>query len=854
MEKYEVRGMSCAACQARVEKAVSKVPGVTSCSVSLITNSMGVEGDASKDDIIKAVEDAGYSASVKGSKTEYEESDYREEIKSLEDTETPALKKRLGASVLVLLVLMYFSMGHSMFGWPLPGFFSGNHVAVGLVQMILSLIIMIINRKFFINGIKGLLHGGPNMDTLVAMGSGVSFLWSTFVLFKMTGDQMAMDEEALMQEMHGLYFESAAMILTLITIGKMLEAMSKGRTTDALKSLMKLAPEEAVILSNGHEETVPVKDVKPGDIYRVRPGESIPVDGVIVKGSTSVDESALTGESIPVDKGEGDTVSAATINASGSIEARATRVGKDTTLSKIIKMVGDAQATNAPIAKTADKVSGIFVPVVIVIALVTTAVWLILGAGAGTALERGIAVLVVSCPCALGLATPVAIMVGSGVGARNGILFKTSEALELTGRTKIAALDKTGTITKGAPEVTGVFPAGGKTEKDLLVLASMLEQKSSHPLAKAVTEKAKAEGLFKDTDIEITEIPGKGVKHGEGDVPDYAAGKYDYISGISGIPEEDRASYEAASKTGKTTLFFSQGSSYAGRIELADTIKDDSVEAIKELIDEGIRPVMISGDDPDTAKAIAEEAGIKEVIGGVLPDGKDTVIQGLSKEGMVMMVGDGINDAPALTRADIGVAIGAGADVAIDAADVVLMNSSLKDVPAAVRLAKATLRNIHENLFWAFFYNILLIPLAAGVYSGILGWTMQPMWGAAAMSLSSFFVVMNALRLNLVKIKGAGKSKETKVQAAKAGADMDDEAGAKESEEDMIEKEVMIEGMMCEHCEATVKKALEALDGIEEASPDHEKNRAVIRLSKEVSEDDIRKAIEDKDYSFKGIA
>ncbi|MBQ1490154.1 MAG: heavy metal translocating P-type ATPase [Eubacterium sp.] len=841
MEQYTVTGMSCAACQARVEKAVSGVPGVTSCSVSLLTNSMGVEGTAGEAEIIKAVTDAGYGASRKGGSTQQTGTAlYTEEEEALKDHETPVLKRRLLTSVGFLLVLMYFSMGHTMFGWPVPAFFEGNPIGIALLQMILAAIVMLINKKFFTSGFKSLIHRAPNMDTLVAMGSAVSFGWSTLVLFKMTRDQAIGDLNAVMAGHHGLYFEAAAMIVTLITIGKMLEAMSKGRTTDALKGLMRLAPKTAVILADGQEKEVPIDQVQIGDIFVVRPGENIPVDGIITEGSSAVDESALTGESIPVDKEPGDTVSAATLNQSGFIRARATRVGRDTTLAQIIQMVSDAAATKAPIAKIADKVSGIFVPAVLIIAAVTAVIWLACGADLGYALARGISVLVISCPCALGLATPVAIMVGNGLGAKNGILFKTAESLEETGRMHIVALDKTGTITRGEPQVTDIVPAEGVSAEELLAAAYALEIKSEHPLARAIVTRAEADGTPVYDVTDFAAVAGNGLVGTLG-ASKLAGGNLRFISGKAEVPADAQASADTLAGEGKTCLFFSKDGAYLGTIAVADTIKDDSAQAVAELKNMGIHVVMLTGDNERTAKAIGAQAGVDEVIAGVLPTGKERVIRRLQKRGKVAMVGDGINDAPALTRADMGIAIGAGTDVAIDAADVVLMNSKLTDVSAAIRLSRQTVKNIHENLFWAFFYNLILIPVAAGAYVHLTGWTMNPMLGAAAMSLSSFCVVSNALRLNLFELHNASKDKKIKNT-------MNDQ-----EENTEMEKKMNIEGMMCTHCEATVKKALEALDGVEAAEVSHEANSAVVTMSKEVADDVLKKAVEDKDYTVLSI-
>ncbi len=853
MEQYDVTGMSCAACQAHVEKAVSQVPGVESCSVSLLTNSMGVEGTASPGAIIQAVENAGYGATlrippadfvVEGDRASHDP--YAAEKEALRDKETPMLKKRLISSVLLLLVLMYFSMGHSMLGLPVPAFI-GNPMALGIVQMILALVIMFINRKFFISGVRSVLHGAPNMDTLVAMGSGISFLWSLFVLLKMMGSAAEGDMAGAHEMLHGLYFESAAMIVTLITIGKLLEAVSKGRTTDALKGLMKLAPETACKLVDGKEVTVPIDEIRVGDVFAVRPGESIPVDGVIISGVTAVDESCLTGESIPVDKEEGDTVSAATVNTSGYIRAKASRVGRDTTLSQIIKMVSDAAATKAPIARIADKVSAVFVPVVLLIALVTAAVWMMLGKDAGFALERAISVLVISCPCALGLATPVAIMVGNGVGARNGILFKTSESLEMTGKVSQIALDKTGTITKGQPEVTDVYESD---DLDALIrCAYSLEKMSEHPLAKAVVGFADKRGAKAFEVTGFKAAAGNGLT-GEINGKAAAGGSRNFIKQICSIPEDLCVKYAELSKKGKTCVFFAEEGRCLGMMAISDAIKPDSRKAVDEIKSMGIEVVMLTGDNEVTAASIAEEAGVDKVIGNVLPDGKEKVIRELSEKGRTAMVGDGINDAPALTRADIGIAIGAGTDVAIDAADVVLMNSSLMDAANAVRLSRATVRNIHENLFWAFFYNVLLIPLAAGVYTGLLGWTMNPMWGAAAMSLSSFCVCMNALRLNLIKLHH--DSGNLNINFVETENKEDNNTDVRE-EEDTVEKVIGVEGMMCEHCEATVKKALEAVDGVESAEASHEKNQAIVKLSSDVDDETLRKAIEDHDYKVTTI-
>ncbi len=836
MEQYTVTGMSCAACSARVEKAVSAVPGVTSCSVSLLTNSMGVEGSATPDAVISAVQAAGYGASLKGAAQSVPS--IAEQEDALADHETPVLKRRLIASLGFLIVLMYFSMGHMMWGWPLPSFFDGNHVAMGLIQMLLTIAVMVINQKFFINGFKSLFHGAPNMDTLVALGATASFGYSTYALFAMTGAQVRGDAAAVMSYMHEFYFESAAMILALITVGKMLEARSKGKTTDALKSLMKLAPQTATLLRNGQEVTVPIAQVKRGDVFVVRPGENIPVDGVILEGESAVNESALTGESIPVDKAVGDSVSAATTNQSGFLRCEATRVGEDTTLSQIIKMVSDAAATKAPIAKVADKVSGVFVPTVITIAVITTAVWLLCGKSIGFALARGISVLVISCPCALGLATPVAIMVGNGLGAKNGILFKTAVSLEETGKTEIVALDKTGTITKGEPRVTDVLPADGLTESALLALAAALEQRSEHPLARAVMLRVEEDKLSVSEVSDFRALPGNGLTATLND-EELLGGSLSFISTKADVPQALRDKAEALAEEGKTPLLFARGGKLAGVIAVADIIKEDSPAAIAALRNMGIHVVMLTGDNEKTARAIGRQAGVDEVIASVLPEGKESVIRRLQKQGKVAMVGDGINDAPALTRADIGIAIGAGTDVAIDAADVVLMKSQLSDVPAAIRLSRATLRNIHENLFWAFFYNIIGIPLAAGVWIPIFGWTLNPMFGAAAMSLSSFCVVSNALRLNLFKLHDAGKDKKIKKKHHK--------------EETTMEKTMKIEGMMCGHCEAAVKKALEAVDGVASAEVSHTSGTAVVTLSKPVDSAVLKKAVEDKDYKVTSI-
>ena len=851
MKQYTVTGMSCAACSARVEKAVSKVPGVTSCSVSLLTNSMGVEGDVPEQAVISAVEAAGYGAAPKGQGTGAGSSAdaasagtqnmYSSQEEALADHETPVLKKRLWWSVGFLAVLMYISMGHMMWGWPLPHFFDNNHVAMGLAQMLLTIIIMVINQKFFISGFKSLFHGAPNMDTLVAMGSTAAFVYSTYALFAMTGAQVNGDIAAVMSYMHEFYFESAAMILTLITVGKMLEARSKGKTTDALKGLMKLAPKTATIVKDGIETVVPVEAVAKDDIFVVRPGENIPVDGIVIEGSSAVNESALTGESIPVDKAEGDNVSAATINQSGFIRCRATRVGEDTTLSQIIQMVSDAAATKAPIAKVADKVSGVFVPAVITIAMITIIAWIIAGQSFGFALARGISVLVISCPCALGLATPVAIMVGNGMGAKNGILFKTAVSLEETGKIQVVALDKTGTITRGEPEVTDIIPAEGYTENELLGKALALEAKSEHPLAGAIVRRGSEKSITPDEVTEFTALPGNGLKARlDGSV--ITGGSLSYISNLVNVSEDMKKQADSLAELGRTPLLFAEDDCLIGIIAVADVIKEDSPRAVEELKNMGIHVVMLTGDNERTARAIGAQAGVDEVIAGVLPDGKESVIRSLKKRGRVAMVGDGINDAPALTRADIGIAIGAGADIAMDAADIVLMKSSLADVPAAVRLSRATLTNIHENLFWAFFYNVIGIPLAAGVWIPLFHWQLNPMFGAAAMSLSSFCVVSNALRLNLFDMHNAKKDKKIKMKNNNM-----------KKENNSMEKTMNIEGMMCGHCEATVKKALEAVDGVAEAVVSHENGTAVVKLDKSVDDSVLRKAVEDHDYKVTGI-
>ena len=857
MEQYNVTGMSCAACSARVEKAVSKVPGVASCSVSLLTNSMGVEGTASSAEIIKAVQDAGYGASPKRAGAAAASSTSAD-LDALADHETPKLKRRLIASLGFLLVLMYFSMGHMMWGWPLPHWFDGNHVAMGLVQLLLAGIVMVINQKFFINGFKGLIHGAPNMDTLVALGSMASFVWSTYALFAMTRAQVDGNDELVMHYMMEFYFESAAMILTLITVGKMLEARSKGKTTDALKSLMKLAPKTATLVRDGAEVTVAIADVQKGDVFVVRPGENIPVDGVVLEGTSAVNESALTGESIPVDKAVGDKVSAATTNQSGFLRCEATRVGEDTTLAQIIKMVSDAAATKAPIAKIADTVSGFFVPAVISIAVVTTIVWLLLGHELGYALARGISVLVISCPCALGLATPVAIMVGNGLGAKNGILFKTAASLEAAGRTQIVALDKTGTITEGAPRVTDLLPAEGVSETELLTLAAALESRSEHPLAKAVLADAEAKAITPPEVTDFAALPGNGLAAKLNGMDIYA-GNAAFIQTKLTLPAALAQQAEKLASEGKTPLFFGGAGRLLGVIAVADTIKEDSPEAIRQLQNMGIRVVMLTGDNQRTADAIGRQAGVDEVIAGVLPDGKETVIRQLQASGKVAMVGDGINDAPALTRADTGIAIGAGTDVAIDAADVVLMNSKLSDVPAAIRLSRATLRNIHENLFWAFIYNIIGIPLAAGLFIPF-GLTLNPMFGAAAMSLSSFCVVSNALRLNLFDLhstrhdhKTASPAAAPVQSAAENNKKSDAEAPEVKTEDNTMKKTLKVEGMMCGHCEARVKKALEALPEVDEAVVSHEAGTAIVTLNAEVADDVLKKAVEDQDYPVTGI-
>ena len=857
MEQYNVTGMSCAACSARVEKAVKKVPGVTSCSVSLLTNSMGVEGTASPAAILSAVQEAGYGASPKNASSS-KASDASADLDALADHETPKLKRRLIASLGFLLVLMYFSMGHMMWGWPLPHWFDGNHIAMGLVQLILAGIVMVINQKFFISGFKGLIHGAPNMDTLVALGSMASYVWSTYALFAMTDAQLHGNDALVMHYMMEFYFESAAMILTLITVGKMLEARSKGKTTDALKSLMKLAPKTATLVRDGAEVTVSIADVQKGDIFVVRPGENIPVDGLVLEGVSAVNESALTGESIPVDKAAGDRVSAATTNQSGFLRCEATRVGEDTTLSQIIKMVSDAAATKAPIAKIADTVSGYFVPAVISIAVLTTIVWLLLGRELGYALARGISVLVISCPCALGLATPVAIMVGNGLGAKNGILFKTAASLEATGRTQIVALDKTGTITEGAPRVTDLLPAEGVSETELLTLAAALESRSEHPLAKAVLACSEAKAITPPTVTDFAALPGNGLA-AKLDGVDIFGGSASFIQSKLSLPAALTQQAEQLAAEGKTPLFFGGAGHLLGVIAVADTIKADSPEAIRQLQNMGIRVVMLTGDNQRTADAIGRQAGVDEVIAGVLPDGKEAVIRQLQASGKVAMVGDGINDAPALTRADTGIAIGAGIDVAIDAADVVLMNSRLSDVPAAIRLSRAALRNIHENLFWAFIYNIIGIPLAAGLFIPF-GLTLNPMFGAAAMSLSSFCVVSNALRLNLFDLhstkhdhKKASPAAVSAQSAAENNTPSDTEAPDGKMEDDPMKKTLNIEGMMCCHCEARVKKALEAIPGVSEAVASHTDGTAVVTLTEDVADDVLKNAVEAQDYKVTGI-
>ncbi len=848
MEQYTITGMSCAACSSRVEKAVSKVEGVTSCSVSLLTNSMGVEGTAAKEDIIHAVEEAGYGASQKGSREQGTDSVDMDE--ALADHETPLLKKRLCASVVFLLLLMYLSMGNMMWGWPLPSGMEDNHVAMGILQMLLTIVIMVINQRFFISGFKSLWHRSPNMDTLVALGAGAAFLYSTYALFAMTDAMHRMDMASVMYYMDEFYFESAAMILTLITVGKMLEARSKGRTTDALKGLMKLAPKTVTILQNGTERTVPVEQVNKGDVFVVRPGESIPVDGVILQGNSAVDESALTGESIPVDKETGDMVSAATMNQSGFIRCEAVRVGEDTTLSQIIQMVSDAAATKAPIAKVADRVSGVFVPVVIAIAVVTFLVWILCGQTFGYALARAISVLVISCPCALGLATPVAIMVGSGVGARNGIMFKTAASLEEAGKVQIVALDKTGTITRGEPEVTDIVPVDGIAEEELLSAAFSLEKNSEHPLARAVLAYGEKMGYQADEVTDFQVLPGNGLTAVRKGTVLYG-GNWEFISDKVTVPEEVRRKADSLSSQGKTPLYFAIGGDLAGIIAVADVIKEDSPQAVQELQNMGIHVVMLTGDNERTAKAIGSQAGVDDVIAGVLPDGKESVIRTLKEKGRTAMVGDGINDAPALTRADTGIAIGAGTDIAIDAADVVLMKSRLRDVPAAIRLSRAALRNIHENLFWAFIYNVIGIPLAAGVWIPVFGWQLNPMFGAAAMSLSSFCVVTNALRLNFKKVHDARH--DWKRSGRRGVIDHIDQNEVEEMEDGVMKKTLEVEGMMCEHCEGRVQKALEGMNQVEQAKVSHKKGTAVVKLNEEVAEDALRKAVEDQGYRVVSI-
>lgn len=837
MKQYNVTGMSCAACSTRVEKAVTKLEGVTACSVSLLTNSMGVEGEVAPETVIRAVEEAGYGASLKGAEKKQSVSEQEDVLK---DRETPLLKKRLFSSIIFLIILMYISMGHMMWNWPLPAFFMDNHVAMGLLQLLLTVIIMVINQKFFISGFKSLFHKAPNMDTLVALGSSAAFVYSTYALFAMTDAQVKGDMDVVMHYMHEFYFESAAMILTLITVGKMLEAHAKGKTTDALKGLMQLAPKTAVILKDGKEQEVSIEQVKKGDLFVVRPGENIPVDGVIVEGSSAINESALTGESIPVDKEKGDDIFAATINQSGFLTCEATKVGEDTTLSKIIQMVSDAAATKAPIAKVADKVSGVFVPVVILLALLTIAVWLLAGESVGFSLARGISVLVISCPCALGLATPVAIMVGNGVGAKNGILFKTAESIEQTGKMDVIALDKTGTITKGEPTVTDVIPGEGITEEALVEYAASLESKSEHPLASAIIQYAGEQNIQMDEVTEFTALPGNGLtakQKGE----QLFGGNQIWIQKQVTIADTVLQKAEMLAKEGKTPLFFAKEKTFLGIIAVADVIKEDSARAVKQLQDMGLRVVMLTGDNENTAKAIGRQAGVDQVIADVLPEGKEQVVRQLQKQGKVAMVGDGINDAPALTRADMGIAIGAGTDIAIDAADVVLMKSRLLDVPAAIRLSRATLKNIHENLFWAFFYNVIGIPLAAGIWIPIFGWKLNPMFGAVAMSLSSFCVVTNALRLNLCRLYDTKKDRKRK------------QRNQKQQEDAIMTKTMKIEGMMCGHCEARVKKALEALPQVTEAEVSHKKGTAVVTLAEEISDAELTKAVEEQDYTVTSV-
>ena len=862
MEQYNVTGMSCAACSARVEKAVGKVPGVENCSVSLLTNSMGVEGTATVDAVIAAVEEAGYGATLKSAKNERHGMNQSEQNcaeDALKDRETPKMKRRLIASLCFLIPLMYLSMGHMMWGWPLPVFLEGNHVAMGLAQLLLTTIVMVINQKFFISGWKGMIHRAPNMDTLVALGAGASYGYSVYALFAMTAAQTAGDMDHVMELMHEFYFESAAMILTLITVGKMLEAHSKGKTTDALKSLMKLAPKTATLLRDGKEQEVSIDQVRRGDQFVVRPGENIPVDGIVLEGNSAVDEAALTGESIPVDKAEGDKVSAATMNQSGFLRCEATRVGEDTTLSQIIQMVSDAAATKAPIAKVADKVSGVFVPTVISIAIVTMIVWLLVGESVGFALARGISVLVISCPCALGLATPVAIMVGNGMGAKNGIMFKTAVSLEETGKTEIVALDKTGTITR-EPKVTDLIPADGMTEHELLFFANALEKKSEHPLARAILAKAEENGEAgqKSEITQFQAVPGNGLSGKLGEDRLYG-GNFKFISDKMKISASIKEQAEQLAQQGKTPLFFGKNEQFLGMIAVADVIKEDSPQAVKELQNMGIHVVMLTGDNERTAKAIGEQAGVDEVIAGVLPEGKEQVIRKLKEKGKVAMVGDGINDAPALTRADMGIAIGAGTDIAIDAADVVLMKSRLSDVPAAIRMSRATLRNIHENLFWAFFYNAIGIPLAAGIWIPVFGWKLNPMFGAAAMSLSSFCVVTNALRLNLFKMYDASKDRKRKMKKVETAENtvsdivLTDKNESENKEETKMTKTMKIEGMMCGHCEAAVKKALEALEQVDTAEVSHEAGTAVVTLNSEISNEVLKKTVEDKDYTVTAI-
>lgn len=837
MKQYNVTGMSCAACSTRVEKAVTKLEGVTACSVSLLTNSMGVEGEVAPETVIRAVEEAGYGASLKGAEKKQSVSEQEDALK---DRETPILKKRLFSSIIFLIILMYISMGHMMWNWLLPAFFMDNHVAMGLLQLLLTVIIMVINQKFFISGFKSLFHKAPNMDTLVALGSSAAFVYSTYALFAMTDAQVKGDMDAVMHYMHEFYFESAAMILTLITVGKMLEAHAKGKTTDALKGLMQLAPKTAVILKDGKEQEVSIEQVKKGDLFVVRPGENIPVDGIIVEGSSAINESALTGESIPVDKEKGDDIFAATINQSGFLTCEATKVGEDTTLSKIIQMVSDAAATKAPIAKVADKVSGVFVPVVILLALVTIVVWLLAGESVGFSLARGISVLVISCPCALGLATPVAIMVGNGVGAKNGILFKTAESIEQTGKMDVIALDKTGTITKGEPTVTDVIPGEGITEEALVEYAASLESKSEHPLASAIIQYAGEQNIQMDEVTEFTALPGNGLtakQKGE----QLFGGNQIWIQKQVTIADTILQKAEMLAKEGKTPLFFAKEKTFLGIIAVADVIKEDSARAVKQLQDMGLRVVMLTGDNENTAKAIGRQAGVDQVIADVLPEGKEQVVRQLQKQGKVAMVGDGINDAPALTRADMGIAIGAGTDIAIDAADVVLMKSRLLDVPAAIRLSRATLKNIHENLFWAFFYNVIGIPLAAGIWIPIFGWKLNPMFGAAAMSLSSFCVVTNALRLNLCRLYDTKKDRKRKQRKQN------------QQEDAIMTKTMKIEGMMCGHCEARVKKALEALPQVTEAEVSHKKGTAVVTLAEEISDAELTKAVEEQDYTVTSV-